>query len=279
MAPQNLATLRRIALNQARLESSKGSMRGKLKRAAWDPRYLEKLINATATSEMRLPWLVRPSGLPVSPRPCDSVGNNGLYLRRTDMRRSIGALVMALALGLTAPVIMAQQEVKPAAKGHSMRVLTQQPLTLETAKRAIDSLIMLREKYRDQKFKGSQPGPAGVIEGMKNSAVRERILADLKKYGFDSIEDWVGKFVSTGMAISYVQRNKDGAFDRKIEQIRQNSNMTPQMKKRLLAIMTALVPPKGNAEVARQLLADPEYARKAAKLMRKQPPKPNSPAR
>ncbi len=195
------------------------------------------------------------------------------------MRRSIGALVMTLALGLTAPVIMAQQEVKPAAKGHSMRVLTQQPLTLETAKRAIDSLIMLREKYRDQKFKGSQPGPAGVIEGMKNSAVRERILADLKKYGFDSIEDWVGKFVSTGMAISYVQRNKDGAFDRKIEQIRQNSNMTPQMKKRLLAIMTALVPPKGNAEVARQLLADPEYARKAAKLMRKQPPKPNSPAR
>ncbi len=50
MAPQNLAALRRIALNLARLEPSKGSMRGKLKRAAWDPRYLEKLINAAAHS-------------------------------------------------------------------------------------------------------------------------------------------------------------------------------------------------------------------------------------
>ena len=48
MAPQNLAALRRIALNLARLEPSKGSMRGKLKRAAWDSRYLEKLINAAA---------------------------------------------------------------------------------------------------------------------------------------------------------------------------------------------------------------------------------------
>jgi len=48
MAPQNLAALGRIAFNLARLEPSKGSMRGKLKRAAWDPRYLEKLINAAA---------------------------------------------------------------------------------------------------------------------------------------------------------------------------------------------------------------------------------------
>ncbi len=203
--------------------------------------------------------------------------DNGWYLRRTDMRRSIGVLVVALTLGLVMPA-NAQQASRPAKNGHSMRVLTQQPLTLDEAKRAIDSLIMLREKYKDQKFKGSQPSPAGVIEGMKNSAVREKILADLKRFGFDSIEDWVGKFVSTGMAISYVQRNKDGAYDRKIGQIRQNPNMTPEMKKRLLAIMTALIPPKGNAQVARQLLADPEYAKKAARLMRKQPPRPKGPA-
>ena len=35
---ENLALLRKLALNLARLEPSKGSMRGKLKRAGWDKR-------------------------------------------------------------------------------------------------------------------------------------------------------------------------------------------------------------------------------------------------
>lgn len=44
-APENLALLRKIALNLAKREtSSKASMRSKLKRAAWDISYLEKLL-------------------------------------------------------------------------------------------------------------------------------------------------------------------------------------------------------------------------------------------
>ena len=42
--PENLAILRHLALNLARLEPSKGSMRGKLKRAGWDDNYLIKLV-------------------------------------------------------------------------------------------------------------------------------------------------------------------------------------------------------------------------------------------
>ena len=42
--PEHLAVLRHLALNLARLEPSKGSMRGKLKRAGWDDNYLIKLV-------------------------------------------------------------------------------------------------------------------------------------------------------------------------------------------------------------------------------------------
>ena len=38
--PQNLALLRKLALNLAKLEPSKGSMRGKLKQAGWDNAFL-----------------------------------------------------------------------------------------------------------------------------------------------------------------------------------------------------------------------------------------------
>lgn len=46
--PENLALMRRIALNIARREPSKGAMRGKIKRAAWNDDFLINLIRAVA---------------------------------------------------------------------------------------------------------------------------------------------------------------------------------------------------------------------------------------
>ena len=43
-APQNIALIRKIALNALRLNPDKGSIKGKIKRAAWDDTFLSKLI-------------------------------------------------------------------------------------------------------------------------------------------------------------------------------------------------------------------------------------------
>ncbi len=43
-APQNLAVLRHMALNIVSKENSKGSKRGKFKRAGWDDSFLPKLL-------------------------------------------------------------------------------------------------------------------------------------------------------------------------------------------------------------------------------------------
>lgn len=51
--PENLALLRRWALNVARLEPSKGSMKGKRKRAGWNHDYLTRLLTQFASSQMR----------------------------------------------------------------------------------------------------------------------------------------------------------------------------------------------------------------------------------
>ncbi len=51
--PENLALLRRLALNPARLEPSKGSLRGKLKRAGWDNHFLARLLAQFASPHMR----------------------------------------------------------------------------------------------------------------------------------------------------------------------------------------------------------------------------------
>jgi predicted transposase YbfD/YdcC len=51
--PENLALLRRLALNLAKLEPSQGSIRGKLKRAGWDDEFLTRLLAQFAHSLMR----------------------------------------------------------------------------------------------------------------------------------------------------------------------------------------------------------------------------------
>ena len=51
--PGNLALLRKLALNLARLEPSKGSMRGKLKRAGWDNCYLATLLSQFTKIQMQ----------------------------------------------------------------------------------------------------------------------------------------------------------------------------------------------------------------------------------
>lgn len=51
--PENLALLRRLSLNLAKLDPSKGSMRGKLKRAGWDNVFLAQLLRQFAKIEMR----------------------------------------------------------------------------------------------------------------------------------------------------------------------------------------------------------------------------------
>lgn len=52
-APRNIALLRRLALNLAKLEGSKGSMKGKLKRAGWDDTFLTTLIAQFSKTQMR----------------------------------------------------------------------------------------------------------------------------------------------------------------------------------------------------------------------------------
>ena len=49
----NLALLRKLALNLARLEPSKGSMRGKLKRAGWDDTFLVNMLSHFSEVHMR----------------------------------------------------------------------------------------------------------------------------------------------------------------------------------------------------------------------------------
>jgi len=51
--PQNLALLRRWAINACKLEGSKESIKGKLKQAGWSNDFLARMLAQSATVQMR----------------------------------------------------------------------------------------------------------------------------------------------------------------------------------------------------------------------------------
>jgi predicted transposase YbfD/YdcC len=53
--PQNMATLRRIAQNQIKLDASKGSQRVKRKRMGWSDEYLQDIFGLTLSTELPQP--------------------------------------------------------------------------------------------------------------------------------------------------------------------------------------------------------------------------------
>jgi len=50
---QNLALLRRWALNTCKLEGSKGSIKGKLKRAGWNDDFVARLLSLAGKGQIR----------------------------------------------------------------------------------------------------------------------------------------------------------------------------------------------------------------------------------
>ena len=51
--PQNLALMRRWVINACKLEGSKGSIKGKIKQAAWSDAFLARLLAQEGTGQMR----------------------------------------------------------------------------------------------------------------------------------------------------------------------------------------------------------------------------------
>ena len=51
--PENLALLRKLVINLAKLEPSKASLRGKLKKAGWDNAFLAQILTQFVNLQMR----------------------------------------------------------------------------------------------------------------------------------------------------------------------------------------------------------------------------------
>jgi hypothetical protein len=135
-------------------------------------------------------------------------------------------------------------------------------LTLDMAKRALDTWLMVRDKYQDADLEAYDDLQEFVDKNEQGFAFE----TDIKSAGFVSVGDWNVAITSLGFAYSGVLDDPSAEIAAQIEEIKADESVAQDLKDRMIASLSAMIPSENNKKVVRDLLADPAYKDKLAQL-------------
>ncbi len=166
------------------------------------------------------------------------------------------ALIAALACAASAGA-QPSSAVPPGAAPQ----LQQVELSEDSAKRAIDTYLTLRDKYGD---KIPAPGKAQALQqGMSTAGEVNTIITG---NGFADTGDWHKTLTSVALAYGFVKEGKEADMDAKIAEMKANTQLPENIKTQMVQMMTALRPSENNMKVVKGLAADPAYDAKLAQV-------------
>lgn len=173
------------------------------------------------------------------------------------------ALPLIAVLGLASPM-MALPSMVNAQQAATMPNVEHIPLSVALAKKAIDATLFIRKNYENASF--TDADATGMVNSMKVNGVYNKLLSELRSFGFSSPEKWSKAAVSTAIAVGFVNNEDGQGMMAQMQAMQNDPNLSDDMKAQMMATMKAVMPPKGNMKVAKELLKDSAYAAKVKKL-------------
>jgi hypothetical protein len=128
-------------------------------------------------------------------------------------------------------------------------------LTIDIAKRALDALAEVRDKYTTEGIENY----VTLEEFVAETEAGKRLEADIMAHGFADITDWNVAIMAVGFAYSAIIYDYEADLRQQIEDVRNDPNLDEEMRAQLVAGLTALLPSRGNRIVVQALLDDPTY--------------------
>ncbi len=135
-------------------------------------------------------------------------------------------------------------------------------LSPDTAKRAIDVYILVKEKYQDADLERYD----SLQDFVDQNAEGKAFEADIKAAGFNSVNDWNLAITTVGFAYTGVIDDQSGDIKLQIEEIRADTELAQDMKDRMAASLNAMIPSENNRKVIQDLVNDPAFAEKLKQL-------------
>ena len=131
-------------------------------------------------------------------------------------------------------------------------------LTEDIARRSLDALALVRDKYKDanlENFESLQDFVDQTDEGKK-------FESDIKAAGFASVDEWNVAVTSVSFAYSAITDNLTDDLTNQIAEIEKDTSLAQDMKDRMIKGLKAMIPSENNKKVVQALIDDPSYAEK-----------------
>jgi hypothetical protein len=131
-------------------------------------------------------------------------------------------------------------------------------LTLDKAKKALDTYVLVREKYKDAQLENFENLQDFVDQTPQGKAFE----VDVKAAGFADVTEW--NTTITTLSFAYDNSIDDQTTDIKqqITELQADTEMAQDMRERMITALNAMIPSENNKKVLEELKADPAFAEK-----------------
>ena len=131
-------------------------------------------------------------------------------------------------------------------------------LTAETARKAVDAFMMVRDKYANTPIYEYED----LQEFVDKTDDGKRLEADIKTYGFATVTEWNTAVTTVGLAYSALSDDPANNVGQQIAEIKADNNLAQDMKDRMVKSLSAMIPSENNKKVVNELAKDSAYAEK-----------------
>jgi len=131
-------------------------------------------------------------------------------------------------------------------------------LTPETAQKAVDAYVVVKEKYKDAALENFD----SLQDFVDRDPLGKEFEADIKAAGFANVTDWNLAITTVGAAYSNIIDDQSTDIKQQIEEVENDTEMAQDMKDRIITSLKALIPSENNHKVVQGMIDNPVYAEK-----------------
>lgn len=131
-------------------------------------------------------------------------------------------------------------------------------LTLDKARKALDTYILVREKYKDAQLEDFENLQDFVDQAPQGKAFE----ADVKAAGFVDVTEWNTTITTLSFAHDNSIDDQTGDIKQQITELEADTDIADDMRARMITALKAMIPSENNKTVLEQLKVDASFADK-----------------
>ena len=132
----------------------------------------------------------------------------------------------------------------------------------DTARKALDTYILVRDKYKDAELENFE----NLQDFVDQSPQGKAFEADVKAAGFPNVIEWNTTITTLSFAYDNSIEDQTADIKQQISELQADTEMAQDMRDRMVAALNAMIPSDNNKKVLEELKADPAYAEKLKML-------------